>query len=90
MNGTSILILVVSGISVLAIVALFIYAVIKSKRQNKLENQTQEGGIDDELIYDETSMIHLTQTRMKIHHASSIRPIRKNYLRMKLPESMLL
>jgi hypothetical protein len=24
---------------------------------------------------DETSMIHLTQTRMKIHHASSIRPI---------------
>jgi hypothetical protein len=24
----------------------------------------------------ETSMIHLTQTRMKIHHASSIRPIK--------------
>jgi four helix bundle protein len=32
---------------------------------------------------DETSMIHLTQKRMKIHHASSIRPIKKNYLRMK-------
>jgi cytochrome c peroxidase len=31
----------------------------------------------------ETSMIRLTQTRMKIHHASSIRPIKKNYLRMK-------
>jgi hypothetical protein len=28
-------------------------------------------------------MIRLTQTRMKIHHASSIRPIKKNYLRMK-------
>jgi hypothetical protein len=26
---------------------------------------------------DETSMIRLTQTRMKIHHASSILPIKK-------------
>jgi hypothetical protein len=25
---------------------------------------------------DETSMIDLTQTKMKIHHASSIRPIK--------------
>jgi hypothetical protein len=28
------------------------------------------------LFTDETSMIRLTQTRMKIHHASSIRPIK--------------
>jgi putative endonuclease len=28
-------------------------------------------------------MIHLTQTRMKIYHASSIRPLKTNYLRMK-------
>jgi hypothetical protein len=60
MNGTSILILVVSGISVLAIVALFIYALIKSKSQNKLENQTQEGGIDDELVYDEITGKYVT------------------------------
>jgi len=60
MNGTSILILVVSGISVLAIVALFIYALIKSKSQNKLENQSQEGGINDELIYDEITGKYVT------------------------------
>jgi hypothetical protein len=28
------------------------------------------------LLFDETSMIRLTQTRMKIHHASSILPIK--------------
>jgi hypothetical protein len=60
MNGTSILILEVSGISVLAIVALFIYALIKSKSQNKLENQTQEGGIDDELVFDEITGKYVT------------------------------
>jgi hypothetical protein len=31
----------------------------------------------------ETNMIQLTQVGMKIHHASSIRPIKTNYLRMK-------
>jgi hypothetical protein len=29
-------------------------------------------------------MIRLTQTRMKIHHASSIRPLKTNYFRMKI------
>jgi hypothetical protein len=32
--------------------------------------------IKNKLFSDETSMIHLTQTRMKIYHASSIRPIK--------------
>jgi hypothetical protein len=34
-------------------------------------------------IENETSMIRLTQKPMKIHHASSIQPIKTNYLRMK-------
>lgn len=60
MNGTSSLILLVSGISGFAIVALFIYAVIKSKSQKSSENQTEEGGIDDELVYDEITGKYVT------------------------------
>ena len=60
MNGTSSLILLVSGISGLSIVALFIYAVIKSESQKSSENQTEEGGIDDELVYDEITGKYVT------------------------------
>ncbi len=60
MNGTSSLILLVSGISGLSIVGLFIYAVIKSKSQKSSENQTEEGGIDDELVYDEITGKYVT------------------------------
>lgn len=60
MNETSSLILLVSGISGFSIVALFIYAVIKRKSQKSSENQTEEGGIDDELVYDEITGKYVT------------------------------
>jgi hypothetical protein len=37
----------------------------------------------DNFFADETSTVRLTQTRMKIHHASSIRTVKKINLRMK-------
>jgi transposase InsO family protein len=52
-----------------------------SENSDPLENPIAErmnGILKEELLdnYFETSMIRLTQTRMKIHHASSIRPIK--------------
>ncbi|MFN7013654.1 MAG: hypothetical protein ACK4ON_05225 [Bacteroidia bacterium] len=55
MNDVSSLILVVSSISGLAIVALLVFAVIKSKNKNPSENTNKERGIDDELVYDEVT-----------------------------------
>ena len=60
MNETSSLVLIVSCISGLAIVALLVYAVIKSKASKTSDNQNQEGGIDDELVYDEITGKYLT------------------------------
>jgi succinate dehydrogenase flavin-adding protein (antitoxin of CptAB toxin-antitoxin module) len=60
MNDVSSLILVVSAISGLAIVALLIFAVIKSKNTNPSENTSKVGGIDDELVYDEITGKYVT------------------------------
>lgn len=43
--------------------------------QNLIRNNSFENLKND---CNETNTIHLTQTRMKFHHASSIRPLKKN------------
>jgi hypothetical protein len=43
------------------------------ERINERREQLKKEGLTND---DETSMIHLTQTQIKIHHASSIRPIK--------------
>jgi hypothetical protein len=60
MNGISSLVLIVSALSGLAIVALLVYAVIKSKSHKNSENESKEGGIDDELVYDEITGKYVT------------------------------
>lgn len=60
MNNISSLIIIVSAVSGLAIVALMIFAVIKSKNTNTSENSGIEGGLDDELVYDEITGKYVT------------------------------
>lgn len=60
MNNVSSLILIVSAISGLAIIALLIFAVIKSKNTNPSENINKEGSIDDELVFDEITGKYVT------------------------------
>lgn len=85
MNGVSSLILVVSSISGLAIVALLVFAVIKSKNTIPSENTSKEGGIDDELVYDEVTGKYVTVEELMVIQELDVlteEKIEKEYARL--------
>lgn len=60
MNNFNLLILIVTALSIFAILTVLIFAALKSKNTKPLENTSKVGGIDDELIYDEVTGKYVT------------------------------